>query len=116
MRRLIVLIAILLVFLGIVSYSNKYLPYVQQYIVTNKHVVSDTQGKYQVITSDDKKYGVQKIYRDPLNDVALLKIDPGQNAGAALKAITLGDSSNLQVGQYVIAIGTALGEFRNSVT
>lgn len=85
-------------------------------IVTNKHVVSDTQGKYQIITSDDKKYDVKKIYRDPLNDVALLQIDPAQNPDKQLTPIILGDSSNLQVGQYVIAIGTALGEFRNTVT
>lgn len=85
-------------------------------LVTNKHVVSDTGGKYQIITSNDKKYTVQKIYRDSLNDVALLKIDPNENPGETLKPIDLGDSSNLQVGQYVIAIGTALGEFRNTVT
>lgn len=85
-------------------------------IVTNKHVVSDTRTKYQIITSSDKKYTVQKIYRDPLNDVALLKIDPNENSGNLLKPIDLGDSSRLQAGQYVIAIGTALGEFRNTVT
>ncbi len=85
-------------------------------IVTNKHVVSDTSGKYQVITSDDKKYDVQKIYRDPLNDVALIKIDPTQNNEETLKPVVLGDSSHLQVGQFVVAIGTALGEFRNTVT
>ncbi len=85
-------------------------------ILTNKHVVADTAGKYQVITSKDKKYTVQKIYRDPLNDVALLKVEPSQNSGDKLEPIALGDSSNLQVGQYVIAIGTALGEFRNTVT
>lgn len=85
-------------------------------ILTNKHVVADTTGKYQIITSKDKKYTVAKIYRDPLNDVAILKIDTAQNSGSSLNPITLGDSSNLQVGQYVIAIGTALGEFRNTVT
>lgn len=85
-------------------------------VLTNKHVVSDTAGTYQIITSTDKKYKVSKIYRDPLNDVALLKIEPSENAGNTLKPITLGDSSNLQVGQYVIAIGTALGEFKNTVT
>ncbi|HSX09360.1 MAG TPA: trypsin-like peptidase domain-containing protein [Candidatus Saccharimonadales bacterium] len=85
-------------------------------IVTNKHVVSDTTMTYQVVTSDGKKYSVKNIYRDPLNDVALLKIDPGQNSGTKLTPLTLGDSSNLQVGQYVIAIGTALGELRNTVT
>jgi S1-C subfamily serine protease len=85
-------------------------------LVTSKHVVSDTAGKYQVITSDDKKYNVQKIYRDPLNDIALLKIDPKENSGVKLKVIDLADSSKLRVGQYAIAIGTALGEFRNTVT
>lgn len=82
-------------------------------IITNKHVVSDTQTKYQVITSDDKTFDVERIYRDPLNDVAILKISaPAGN----LKPAILGDSGNLQVGQFVIAIGTALGEFRSTVT
>ncbi|MDE2025739.1 MAG: trypsin-like peptidase domain-containing protein, partial [Patescibacteria group bacterium] len=85
-------------------------------IVTNKHVVSDTSGTYQVITASDKKYDVKKIYRDPLNDIAILKIDPSQNVGETLKPVKLGDSTNLQVGQFVVAIGTALGEFRNTVT
>lgn len=85
-------------------------------IVTNKHVVSDTTMTYQVVTSIGKKYAVKNIYRDPLNDVALIKIDPSQNAGEKLAPLTLGDSTNLQVGQYVIAIGTALGELRNTVT
>jgi serine protease Do len=82
-------------------------------IVTNKHVVSDTSGTYQIITANDKKYDVKQIYRDPLNDIAILKIDPSQNP---LKAVSMGDSSHLQVGQFVVAIGTALGEFRNTVT
>jgi serine protease Do len=85
-------------------------------IVTNKHVVSDTTMNYSVTTSDGKKYTAKNIYRDPLNDVALIKIDPGQNASEKLNPLTLGDSSNLQVGQYVIAIGTALGDLKNTVT
>lgn len=85
-------------------------------IVTNKHVVSDASGKYFIITSNDKKYTVQKIYRDPLNDIAIIKINPDENSGQALQAVELGDSSRLQVGQFVIAIGTALGEFNNTVT
>ncbi len=85
-------------------------------LVTNKHVVADTSLKYQVITADNKKYDVQKIYRDPLSDVAILKIDPMQNVTTKLKPVILGDSTNLQVGQFVVAIGTALGEFRNTVT
>ena len=85
-------------------------------IATNKHVVADTAGKFQIVTSNDKKYNVQRIYRDPLNDIALLKIDPNENANQKLIPVNLGDSSNLQVGQFVIAIGTALGQFNNTVT
>lgn len=79
-------------------------------IVTNKHVVSE-QGTYKVITSDGKTYDVQKIYRDPSNDIAILKIN-----ASGLKAVELGDSSKIKVGQTVVAIGTPLGEFRGSVT
>lgn len=85
-------------------------------VVTNKHVVEDAQTDYQIVTSNDKKYKVQKIYRDPLNDVAILKIDTSENSGGSLKPITIGDSGKLQAGQYVVAIGTALGQFRNTVT
>lgn len=80
-------------------------------IVTNKHVVSNTTAKYKVITNDNKEYEVTKISRDPSNDIAVLKIDAN-----GLTPITLGDSTNLEVGQFVIAIGTALGQFRNTVT
>jgi len=80
-------------------------------VVTNKHVVSDASAKYQIITSNDKKYSVNKIYRDPLNDVAVLKVNTSE-----LRPVELGDSSRLEVGQFVIAIGTALGQFRNTVT
>lgn len=80
-------------------------------IVTNKHVVSDTKASYRVITKDDKTYEVQKIFRDPANDLAILKIGV-----SGLKPIELGDSDKLKVGQFVIAIGTALGEFKNTVT
>jgi len=80
-------------------------------IITNKHVVSDTDASYQVLTYDNKKYDVEKIYRDPLNDLAILKIN-----ASGLKTLTLGDSDNLKLGQLVIAIGTPLGEFKNTVT
>ncbi len=80
-------------------------------IVTNKHVVSDTSAKYKIITKDDKTYEVKKIYRDPANDIAILKIDT-----SGLKPAEMGDSGNLKVGQFVVAIGTALGEFRHTVT
>lgn len=85
-------------------------------ILTNKHVVATTGVTYKVITQDNKEYNVGKIYRDPANDLALLKIDPSASSGQALIPLTLGDSDNLQVGQLVIAVGTPLGEFRQSVT
>lgn len=85
-------------------------------IVTSKHVVSDIGVKYDIVTSAGKKFNVQKIYRDPLNDIALLKINPEENSTVKLIPASLGDSSRLQVGQFVVAIGTALGEFRNTVT
>lgn len=79
-------------------------------IVTNKHVV-DASGKYKVITHDGKKYDVESIYRDPVNDIAIVKIN-----ATGLKPVEMGDSSKVKVGQLVVAVGTPLGEFRGSVT
>jgi len=80
-------------------------------IVTNKHVVASTDTHYSVITRDGKKYEIRKIYRDPILDLAIVQVDGGD-----LKALELGDSSKLKVGQTVIAIGNALGKFTNTVT
>ncbi len=80
-------------------------------IVTNKHVVADTGAKYQVVIGKDEVVEVQNIYRDPVNDLAILKINKND-----LTPVKLGDSDKLKVGQTVIAIGTALGEFRSTVT
>jgi serine protease Do len=81
-------------------------------IVTNKHVVSDPDTEYTVVTMDEKRYTIEKIYRDPSNDIAIVQVRGASN----LKPVTLGDSSKLQVGQLAIAIGTALGEFDHTVT
>lgn len=80
-------------------------------ILTNKHVVSATGVSYKAITKDGAEYEVKQIYRDSSNDLALVKID-----AQGLTPLSLGDSDNLQVGQLVIAVGTPLGEFRQSVT
>lgn len=82
-------------------------------VVTNKHVVSNTL-QYFVVDEKGKKYEVDKIYRDPSNDIAILSVKNPPEGG--FPVIELGTSSTLQVGQSVIAIGTALGEFRNTVT
>lgn len=80
-------------------------------LVTNKHVVSNPGSTYKVITKDDREFAVEKIYRDPVNDLAILQI-----SASGLTPVELGDSGSLRVGQFVIAIGTALGEFRHTVT
>ena len=87
-------------------------------ILTNKHVVN-IPGKYFVVLKDGKaenKFEVRQIHRDPFNDLAILKIDPTAASGQVLKPLDLGDSSKLQVGQKVIAIGNALGRLDNTVT
>lgn len=83
----------------------------QGLVVTNKHVVSEDRATYAVITKDGVKFDVERIYRDPVNDLAILKI-----SGNVPDALELGDSDNLRVGQFAMAIGTALGEFRHTVT
>ena len=80
-------------------------------IITNQHVVSEATASYVVITNDGKQHNVAEIMRDDSNDIAVLKIDAKE-----LKALELGDSDNLLVGQSVIAIGTPLGEYAGSVT
>lgn len=81
------------------------------YILTNKHVVSQKEAIYTVITYDGKSYKGKVIAYDPFNDIAVLKI-----AGENLKPVEIGSTSDLKIGQRVIAIGNALGEFQNTVT
>ena len=79
-------------------------------ILTNKHVVSDTEAQYTVLTNDGQKYSAQVLVRDPNIDIAIIKIE-----AFGLPTIKLGNSNSIQVGQTAIAIGNALGEFRNTV-
>lgn len=83
------------------------------YVLTNKHVVPSDSDKVTVITSDGKQFtDVKVIGRDPSNDLAFLKINGANN----LTPATIGDSGKVTPGQQVVAIGNALGLFRNSVT
>ena len=82
-------------------------------VVTNKHVVSDAEADYTVLTNDSKKYPAKVLAKDPVQDLAVLKIETDQEI---FKTIGLGDSSKIQIGQTVIAIGNALGEFKNTVS
>jgi len=80
-------------------------------VLTNKHVVAQTDLAYKIFFSDGRKYTADVVARDPLNDVALLKI-PGDN----FAALTLGDSNGVKIGQTAIAIGNSLGQYENTVT
>ena len=81
------------------------------YILTNRHVVADESATYRVLLTDGTQKDGAVVFRDPLLDLALVKI-----AGGALPAAALGDSDALLLGQAVIAIGNALGEYSNSVS
>jgi serine protease Do len=80
-------------------------------IFTNRHVVSDEQASYTVITNDGTEYPAQVLTRDPVNDLAIIKIDI-KNA----PTLSFADTSSLQVGSRVVAIGNSLGQYQNTVT
>jgi len=81
------------------------------FILTNYHVVAGAQA-IEVILGDQSRYPAKFIGADQRNDVALVKIDP---KGKQLSALPLGDSSTLQVGQKVLAIGDPFG-FQSTLT
>jgi serine protease Do len=80
-------------------------------ILTNKHVVADAKIEYSVVTSDGKSLPAKILAVDPSNDIALLKVDDKN-----FSYLALGDSDKIKIGQTVVAIGFALGEFKNTVT
>jgi len=80
-------------------------------IVTNKHVIVDKEAEYTVLTNEGKKYSAEIIAEDPAQDIAILKINADN-----LKSAKLGNSDSVKLGQTAIAIGNALGEFRNTVS
>ena len=80
-------------------------------LLTNAHVVSDKDAEYTVLTNDGRKYPAKVLARDTARDLAILKVE-----GGPFPTLKLGDSDKLQIGQTVIAIGNALGEFRNTVS
>lgn len=82
------------------------------YILTNKHVVEGAEN-IRVVLSDGTVYkDVQVAAKDPLNDLAYLKI----KGASDLKPAELGDSKTLKIGQEVVAIGNALGQYQGTVT
>ena len=80
-------------------------------ILTSQHVVGDPQADYTIILEPKKKYPAKVLSRDPINDIAILKIDADN-----LPYLELGDSEGIELGEAVIAIGNALGEFHDTVS
>lgn len=83
-------------------------------IMTNKHVVevaSPEKGEYRVILNTGREYYAQLIDKDPIKDIAILKIFDNN-----LPFVELSDSHDLAVGASVIAIGNVLGRYQNSAT
>jgi serine protease Do len=80
-------------------------------IVTNKHVIADPKAEYTVMTESGERFPAHILSRDPVNDVALIKIE-----ATNLPVVRLGNSTGLELGQSVIAIGNALGLFKNTVS
>ncbi len=81
------------------------------YILTNKHVVADSNARYNVMLNDGREFPAQVVGTDLFNDIGALKIDAQD-----LPVVNLGDSDQLVIGQTVVAIGNALAEFSNTVT
>lgn len=81
-------------------------------VLTNKHVVNEARAEYTIILNDGRHFPAEVLSRDPINDVAILKIV----AAGKLPALKLGDATKLELGQSVIAIGNALGVFKNTVS
>lgn len=82
------------------------------YILTNNHVIENVSTVSVVDASGNTYDNAKIIGRDPLNDIAFLKISGVSN----LKAAELGDSKTVRIGQSVVAIGNALGQYQNTVT
>ena len=77
------------------------------YIITNNHVVADAK-EIAVILSDGEEYEAELIGTDPKSDIAVIRID-----ATGLPAATLGDSDNLEVGEWVLAIGSPFSQNLN---
>lgn len=81
------------------------------YVLTSNHVVGDPEADYTVIVDPKHKYPAKVLARDPLVDVAILKI-----AEKNLPYLELGDSDKIELGETVIAVGNPLGEFEDTVS
>jgi len=83
----------------------------QGYILTNNHVIADTQGDLTIVLSDGSQETAKVVGADQYSDIAVLK-----TSGKVPAVATLGNSDVLNPGETVIAIGSPLGDFKNTVT
>ncbi|MCX6790975.1 MAG: trypsin-like peptidase domain-containing protein [Candidatus Gribaldobacteria bacterium] len=83
--------------------------------ITNRHVVDDAKAFYSLITNEGKEYNFKVLDKDPLQDLAICQITK-KNPQEKFPILKLGDSDTVQIGQTVVAIGNALGQFSNSVS
>ncbi len=85
-------------------------------VLTNKHVVAEKDAYYEVVTAEGKKYPAEVLAKDPLQDLAIIKIKKATSSQEVFPVVRFGNSNSVVVGQTAIAIGNALGEFSNSVS
>ncbi len=83
-------------------------------VLTNKHVVIDEDASYSIIDVSGAEYSAKVLARDPIQDIAILKIQADENV--VFPEVGLGDSDKIKVGQTVVAIGNALGAYQNTVS
>jgi serine protease Do len=88
-------------------------------VLTNRHVMEDTKADYIIVLHNGEKIKPKILGIDPIHDIAILKIDPSASPEQARKNfpfLEMGNSSTLDLGEQVIAIGNALGLFKNTVS
>ena len=88
-------------------------------VVTNRHVVDDTDAQYTVFLPNGKKFFAGVIDKDEFQDVAVIQLYEDENLqtkAVELPFVSLGDSDSLKIGARVVAIGNALSEFDNTTT
>ncbi|HEU4333921.1 MAG TPA: Do family serine endopeptidase, partial [Candidatus Eisenbacteria bacterium] len=81
------------------------------YVLTNNHVIRDA-SEITVTLSDNRKFKATVVGNDPGTDVAVIKVANGGD----LPVVPLGDSDEIRIGDWAIAIGNALGELQGTLT
>lgn len=81
------------------------------YVITSNHVVADTTAEYTVILDPAHKFPAKVLARNPINDIAILKIE-----GKNFPYIELADSTKIELGEEVVAVGNPLGEFHDTLS